>query len=300
MKYRKNVRLGRNKYGYIFGWPLILVMLALLIYPIVKISVMSFQNWYLLRPAKNGQFIAFNNFRKLFKDKYFIASVKKTCIYIAITVPIRYVLGYITALMLNRKFVGRTIARGIIVIPWAVPEVVTCLIWMLMMQKDYGIINTELIRFGLITSGIGWLTSTKVAMTSAVIVNIWKGFPFVAVMLLAGMQSVPADLYEAAMVDGASDWKQFWNITVPQLRPISAVVFMLLIVWTIRDYGIVYVLTGGGPTRATEILTIYMYKEAFDDFNYGIAAACGFLMMAVVLIFVIFYLKAQKQEGMEL
>ncbi len=275
-------------------------MLALLIYPIVRISVMSFQNWYLLRPAKNGVFIGLDNFRKLFHDKYFIASVKKTLIYIVITVPFRYVLGYATAIMLNRKFVGRTIARGIIVIPWAVPEVVTCLIWMLMMQKDYGIINTELIRFGLISSGIGWLTSNKVAMTSAVIVNIWKGFPFVAVMLLAGLQSVPQDLYEAAMVDGASDWKQFWHITIPQLRPISAVVFMLLIVWTIRDYGIVYVLTGGGPSRATEILTIYMYKEAFNDFNYGIAAACGFLMMIVVLIFVVFYLKAQKQEGMEL
>ena len=300
MKNRKYIRLGRNKYGYIFGWPLILVMFALLIYPIVKISVMSFQNWYLLRPAKNGRFIGLDNFKNLFRDKYFIASVKKTCLYIAITVPIRYVLGYVTAIMLNRKFVGRSIARGIIVIPWAVPEVVTCLIWMLMMQKDYGIINTELVRFGLISSGIGWLTSNKVAMTSAVIVNIWKGFPFVAVMLLAGLQSVPGDLYEAAMVDGASDWKQFWNITVPQLRPISAVVFMLLIVWTIRDYGIVYVLTGGGPSRATEILTIYMYKEAFNDFNYGIAAACGFLMMVVVLIFVVFYLRAQKQEGMEL
>ena len=300
MKNRKYIRLGRNKYGYIFGWPLILVMFALLIYPIVKISVMSFQNWYLLRLAKNGRFIGLDNFKNLFRDKYFIASVKKTCLYIAITVPIRYVLGYVTAIMLNRKFVGRSIARGIIVIPWAVPEVVTCLIWMLMMQKDYGIINTELVRFGLISSGIGWLTSNKVAMTSAVIVNIWKGFPFVAVMLLAGLQSVPGDLYEAAMVDGASDWKQFWNITVPQLRPISAVVFMLLIVWTIRDYGIVYVLTGGGPSRATEILTIYMYKEAFNDFNYGIAAACGFLMMVVVLIFVVFYLRAQKQEGMEL
>lgn len=297
---KKNVVLRRKQYGYVFAWPLILVMIVLLIYPIAKITLMSFQNWYLLRPAKNGLFVGIENFIDLFHDQYFRKSVVKTLLYIVVTVPFRYVLGFITAIMLNRDFKGRAIARSIIVIPWAVPEVVTCLIWMLMMQKDYGIINVELMRAGLISSGIGWMTSNKVAMTSAIIVNIWKGFPFVAVMLLAGLQNVSKELYEAASMDGANEIQTFIHITVPQLRPISAVVFMLLIIWTIRDFGIVYVLTGGGPSRATEILTIYMYKKAFNDFNYGIAAACGVIMMAVVLVFVVFYLKAQKRDGMEL
>ncbi len=299
----KKNRLGKqkvDKYGYAFGWPLMLVMVLLLLYPIIQITIMSFQSWYLLRPQKNGVFIGWNNFNKLFQDKYFWSSVRKTAVYMLVTIPVRYILGFVTAILLNRDYRGRAIYRAMVIIPWAVPEVVTCLIWMLMYQKDYGIINKILLDLGWISSGVGWISDTNVAMTSAIIVNIWKGFPFVALMLLAGMQSIPEDVYEAAKMDGASSFKIVTNIVIPLLRPVSAVVFMLLVVWTIRDYGIVYVLTGGGPSRATEVLTIYMYKKAFSDFNYGIAAASGFIMMIVAFVFVYFYMKAQKNGGMEL
>lgn len=283
--------------GYAFTGPLILVMAVFLGYPIVKAAIMSFQYWYLPRPKPEGHyFVGLDNYISVFNDSSFTHSLTVTCIYIVVTVLARFLIGLFVAVLLNMKFKGRAIARALIIIPWAIPEVVTCLVWILMYDKDFGIINFMASNLHLISQPVQFLNDPSIALYSAMAVGIWKGFPFVAIMLLAGLQSIPGELYEAARVDGAKPWQQFRNITWPLLRPVSLIVFLLLIIWTIRDFGIVYLLARGGPSQATEMLTIYIYNTSFKYFDFGKASAAGMIMLIFCAIFTVVYLKILNRE----
>ena len=291
---------NRNLYGYLYILPLVIVMVGILLLPIIRTAVMSFQSWHMTRPQSNGEFVGMRNYARLFASAHFQNSVRVSVTYIAVTVPARFVLGFAAALLLHRKFRGRAIARALLIIPWAVPEVVTCLIWILMYERDFGIINALLRSGNIISENIGYLQSTRTALNAAIVVNIWKGFPFVGIMLLAGLQSIPDELYEAAKVDGANAISRFVHVTIPQIKPVSMIVFLLLVIWTIRDFGIIYLLAKGGPSRATEVLTAYLYTLAFTNFDFGTASAGGMVMLAVALIFTFFYLKAMNRRGDEI
>lgn len=283
--------------GYAFTAPLILVMVAFLGYPIVKAAVMSFQYWYLPRPKPEGNyFVGLDNYSAVFHDPNFTHSLAVTGLYIVVTVLARFLIGLFVAMLLNAKFRGRAVARALIIIPWAIPEVVTCLVWILMYDKDFGIINFLGISMNLMSQPVQFLTDPSIALWSAMAVGIWKGFPFVAIMLLAGLQSIPGELYEAARVDGARPWQQFRKITWPLLRPVSLIVFLLLVIWTIRDFGIVYLLARGGPSQATEMLTIYIYNTSFKYFDFGKASAAGMIMLIFCAIFTVIYLKLLNKE----
>jgi multiple sugar transport system permease protein len=233
----------------------------------------------------------------MFADRYFKNSITVSVIYILVTVPARFLLGFVTAILLNNKFRGRAIARALVIIPWAVPEAVTCLVWILMYDKDFGIINSVLKNIGLISQNIGYLQSANVALSAAMVVNVWKGFPFVAIMLLAGLQGIPEELYEASMVDGSNAWQRMRHITIPMLKPVSMIVFLLLVIWTIRDFGIVYLLARGGPSKATEVFTVYLYQSAFTNFDFGMASSGGILMLAFALVFSFLYIRMINREG---
>lgn len=291
------LKINRNNYGYLYVAPLFFVLCAVLMYPIIRVAVMSFQNWYMVRPENNGMFVGLKNYTDLFKSPEFSSSIIISIIYILVTVPARYFLGFASAILLNQKFKGRAIARALLIIPWAVPEVVTCLVWILMYDKDFGIINALLRNIGLITENIGYLQDTSTALNAAMVVNIWKGFPFVGVMLLAGLQSIPTEIFEAARVDGTNAFQKLRYVIIPLLKPVSMVVFLLLVIWTIRDFGIVYVLARGGPSRATEVLTIYIYKMAFTNFDFGMASSGGIIMLICALVFAFFYIKVLNHGG---
>ncbi|MDN5315407.1 MAG: multiple sugar transport system permease protein [Clostridiales bacterium] len=292
-----NRKYSSAKVGLIFVMPLVLIMGVFLLFPILKAGLMSFQYWYIPKPKPEGNyFVGFENYLLVLKDPYFLSSLVKTGIYIIVTVVGRYLLGMGSAILLNQKFPGRSIARGLLIIPWAIPEVVACLIWILMYDRDYGLINYILQQFRLLSEPAGFLSDPNIALPSAMAVNIWKGFPFVGIMLLAGLQSIPGELYEATKVDGANSFEQFRHITLPLLKPVSGVVFLLLIIWTIKDFGIAYLLAKGGPSRATEILTIYVYQSAFKFFDFGKAAASGIIMLIFSMVFTYFYLKSQSTE----
>ena len=288
----KNRKWKRTLEPYIFLAPLLLIILVFLIVPIAKAAIMSFQYYYIAKPSPDGNyFVGLKNYQAVLTDDYFYNSVKVTLIYIVVTVLGRYVIGFITALLLNTRFLGRGLARALIIIPWAVPEVVACLVWILMYDRDYGIINFLLNNAGILSQNIAYLQDVSIALPAATVVNIWKGFPFVAVMLLAGMQSVSSDMYEAADIDGATWLQKVRYITIPSIKSVSTIVFLLLIIWTIKDYAIAYVLTKGGPSRATELLTIYVQQMGFKYFDFGKAAASGMLMLLVSLVFTYFYFK---------
>jgi multiple sugar transport system permease protein len=287
---------NRNRWAYFFVAPLVIVMLAVFLYPIVRVAMMSAQDWYMIRPATNGKFVGFDNYSRMFGERSFDNSVRVSLIYILVTVPARFLLGFATALLLNQKFKGRAIARAIVIIPWAVPEAVTCLVWILMYDRDFGIINAMLRDVGMIYENIGYLQNRAVALHAAMVVNIWKGFPFVAIMLLAGLQGIPSELYEASKVDGSNAWQRLRHITIPMLKPVSMIVFLLLVIWTIRDFGIVYLLARGGPSQATEVLTVYLYHAAFTRFDFGLASAGGVLMLLCALLFSFLYIRMLNRE----
>jgi multiple sugar transport system permease protein len=294
---RRKKSLNTSYKDYFFVLPLIIVMAVFLAYPIIKAAVMSVQYWYMPKPKPEGNyFVGIDNYVSLFGDASFIHSLKITAIYIIVTVVLRFVIGLLAALLMNQSFRGRGFARALLIIPWAIPEVVACLIWILMYDKDFGIINYLAMNFKLISEPVGFLSNPEIALPAAMAVNVWKGFPFVAIMLLAGLQSIPTELYEAARVDGAKPFQQFRNITWPILRPVSMVVFLLLIIWTIKDFGIVYLLARGGPSQATEILTIFIYHSAFKYFDFGKAAAAGMIMLVFSIIFTYIYLKVLNKE----
>lgn len=297
----KNVKWKKKMEPYLFLAPLMVIIFAFLLIPVIKAAVMSFQYYYIAKPSADGNyFVGVENYTKVLSDEYFFNSVKVTVLYILVTVMGRYLIGFGSALLLNTKFLGRGLARALIIIPWAVPEVVACLVWILMYDQDYGVINYLLNNAGILSYNIAYLQDVSIALPAAMVVNIWKGFPFVAIMLLAGMQSVSAELYEAADIDGAGSWQKIRYITIPSIRPVSAIVFLLLIIWTIKDYAIAYVLAKGGPSRATEILTIYVQQTGFKYFDFGKAAAAGMLMLLVSLSFTYVYFKMLNREEGEL
>lgn len=213
-------------------FPLVLIITLFLAYPILKSVVMSFQDWYLIRGNPDNPFIGLENFRSIFTSSHFINSVIITASYIIFTVIARFIIGLGVALLLNNKFKGVGLSRSLIIIPWAIPQVVAVLAWILMFDKDFGIVNYFLMNLNLINSSLGFLENPDIALQSAMLVNVWKGFPFVAIMLLTGLKSIPLELYEAAIVDGANRWQKFKNITLPMLKPVSVITFLLLITQT--------------------------------------------------------------------
>lgn len=286
--------IRKNKTAYLFIAPLVLTVCVILLYPIFKAALMSFQYWYLAKPKNGHPFVGLDNYTAVVQSDYFFQSLGITSVYLIVTVLFRFLLGLGTSLLLNKKFYGRSFARALIIIPWAMSEVVTCLIFVLMYDYQFGIVNHILMSLHWIDTPLSFLGDSTLALQSAMLVNIWKGFPFVALMLLAGLQSIPEDLYEAATVDGASSWNKFKHVTWPMLKPVSMIVFLLLVVWTIRDFALVYVLTGGGPNRATEIFTIFVYRSGFAYYRFGEAAAGGMILLVFSLLFTFIYLKVSK------
>ncbi len=288
--------IRKRSMPYLLVAPMAIMTFLIVIIPILRNIWMSFFDWYLARPDSHP-FIGLDNYISLIKDDVFLKASGVTIVYIVVTVVVRFALGMGIALLLNQSFIGRGIARSLIIIPWAVPEVVACLVWIQMFDFQYGIINYWLVRLHIIGEPLKWLSSTSLALPAAMIVNIWKGTPWAAIMLLAGLQSIPESLYEAAMMDGANVWKKFWNVTFPLLKPISLAVFLLLVIWTIKDFAIVYVLNKGGPVHATEVLTIFLYHKAFQGLRMGIASAAGVVLLVGSMIFTVVYLRVLERDG---
>jgi len=298
--FRKEWKSFRNNgSAYLFIAPLAIAVALVLLYPIGKAAMMSFQYWEIAKPIAAGHpFVGFDNYANVVSSEFFLKSLGITTAYIVVTVLLRFALGLGTAVLLNADFKGRGLVRALVIVPWAVPEVVTCLVFILMYDYQFGVINDLLIKLNILSNPLAFLGDSNTALWAAMFVNVWKGFPFAAIMLLAGLQSIPKDLYEAATVDGAGAWRQFRSITYPMLKPVSFVVFLLLVIWTIKDFGIVYVLTGGGPSRATEILTIFIYRMGFKSFDFGVAAAAGMILLVISVAFTALYMRATKAGEM--
>ncbi|MEJ4046129.1 MULTISPECIES: carbohydrate ABC transporter permease [unclassified Erwinia] len=277
--------LARRVLPYALLSPAVLVTLAIVFLPMVQATWMSFHDYVLWKP-KAFTFSGLNNWYKMFADEVFWTSLKHTAIWIGVTIPAQLLLGLVTALLLNQQFFWRPLARALIIIPWALPSVVIALMWAWIYDPNYGVLNDFLLRMKLITTSIGWLSNPDTALYAVILTLTWQGFPFFTVMILAALQSIPQSYYEAASLDGAGRWKQFWHITLPGISGVLLTAVLLRIIWVANSIDVIFVMTGGGPGYATYTLPLYSFIKARTnlDFGYGSALAVSFTLMLLVLV----------------
>lgn len=265
-----------------------LLMSGLLIYPIIQGILLSFFDTRILNYAR-GKFIGLANYERLFVDPYFWNSVRVTFLYGIGVMVCTYAVGLCFALLLNRNFPARGLIRTLFILPWAIPEVVAVLIFVWMLDAQFGVINYALASAGLIEAPLAWLSTRELALPALILVTTWQQFPLAMLILLAGLQTIPKEEYEAAMVDGANAWSRFLHVTMPGLRSVNVVLVLLLILNSFRRVTMIYAMTGGGPARATETLSILTYNTAFDYQRIGYAAAVGTALLVILLIFSLIY-----------
>ena len=279
--------------GYALLIPLAIVLFLLLAYPIATALGITLQDKKLGLP---GTFVGLANYRELlFDDPDFWHVVQNGFIFTFGSVTLKLIIGMIMALVLNQRIVMRGLFRGLLLMPWVAPTVVTALSWRWILDL-MGVLNLTLMDLGLMAMPIPWLAQYGTALLSLVMVNTWRGFPFFGVTLLAGMQAIPQEMYEAAEVDGASTWQRFWHITVPSLRTVMLVVYILSTIWTFNDYAIVWLLTRGGPGHATDVFATYTYKMAFEASRMGYGQTVS-VMLAPLLIIIILILSPLMLRG---
>ena len=207
------------------------------------------------------------------------------------SIVFQVVLGVATAILLNQNFIGRAFVRSIALIPWIIPGIVAATTWAWMFHTEFGIINHMLTGVGVIPESIGWLTGGNTVMPAMIAINVWKLFPFVAIMVLAGLQSIPNELYEAARMDGANYRDEIWHIMLPQIRPVITAVTLLLVIWGLNAITIIYAITRGGPANRTLITPIQIFRLAFENIEFNQAAALSIIFFAIVMVIVFFYIR---------
>jgi multiple sugar transport system permease protein len=264
------------------------VLLGLFIaYPFVEGVLLSVTD---AKVGVPGHFIGLENFDKLWNDSIFRVAVRNTFVYTIVTTIFKLALGLWLAMLLNRHFKGKALTRAFILLPFIIPTVLSTFAWKWMFDPTFSVINWTLYRLAVIHARINWLGDPDLAMISVIIVNVWRGVPFYAISLLAGLQTINPELQEAAAIDGARPWQRFWHVTWPLLLPVTMVVVLFSVIQTFADFQLVYVLTGGGPANATQLFATYAYQIGVGTGLLSEGAAISLAMFPVLLIVVIIQL----------
>ncbi len=274
------------------------ILLFLFIYlPVFKGSMMAFQNYNMFDMSKFG-FNGFDNFRAVFMDKNirFIQILWNTFAWVFGSLLFQFILGFILALLLRDPFLGRGIYSGLVFYAWALSGFAIGLVWAWLFNGQFGLVNDFLIQTGIISERIGFLSSPNIAMISVIIANIWYGVPFFGIMLLAALQSVPKELYEAATIDGAGAVQQLFKVTIPYIFPTIISTTLLRTMWIINYPDIIYAMTNGGPVNRTNILATQMINKIFKEYDFGQGAAIGLVIMVLLFVYAIFYLKISSKK----
>jgi multiple sugar transport system permease protein len=265
-----------------------LVLLTLFIaYPFVVGVWLSLSNTTVGEP---GAFVGLKNFAKIWNDSIFRTAALNTFVYTGITTVFKLALGLWLALLLNRHFRGKSWIRAFILLPFIIPTVLSTLAWKWMFDPTFSVLNWLFWKLSIISTRIGWLSDPDLAMGCVIAVNVWRGVPFYAISLLAGLQTINPDLHEAAAIDGANRFQRFWYVTWPLLLPVTMVVVLFSVIQTFADFQLVYVLTGGGPANATHLFATYAYQIGIGTGLLSEGAAISLAMFPALLLVVIFQL----------
>ena len=283
--------------GVVLIAPTVLVFCAVILYPLISAIYLSLFSIY--TPTLAGEWVGVDNYTALLASGDFWNAALNTLIWTVGTLMLQLVFGVAMALLLNQSIVFQSLARSLVLFPYFLSTVVAVLVWRWLFNDLYGILNHVLLIAGLIDAPVNWLGQMPNAMISIILVGAWKYFPFVVIVVLARLQSIPEQLYEAATIDGASPFQRFTDITLPQLRDVLVVVVLLRAIWDFKEFDLIYLMTGGGPVRATQTLSLLVYEEAFRLNRMGMASTYAVAMMLVLLGFTLVYLRQTNrlEEG---
>jgi arabinogalactan oligomer / maltooligosaccharide transport system permease protein len=289
-------KIKKKLFIYMLITPAFLLLMGVVFYPFIYNIVISFSNMN-LRHIKDWELIGFKQYYKVFFESTqpdFYVIFLKTVVWTVVNVFFHVTVGVALALILNQKIKGRSVFRMLLILPWAVPQYIVALTWRGMFNYEYGSINLIITKY-LNMPGIEWLKNPTEAFMACILTNIWLGFPFMMVIALGGLQSIPHELYEAADIDGAKWWDKVKNITIPLLKPVMIPAITLGIVWTFNNLNIVWLVSNGGePSDQTHILVSFVYKAAFNLYRYGYAAALSMIIFIVLLIMSLTFMKRTK------
>jgi multiple sugar transport system permease protein len=289
------MHLTKREY-LIFLGPTLLILVVMLAFPTGYVLLISLRDFQLTNPTAGNPFVGLENYRTLLSDAAFFAALWKSVLFTVASVALTFGLGMGIALLLNRpNLSGIGLTRTVILVPLILTPLVIGAMYRFMLERDNGIINEILALVGL--ERIPFLASPTWAMISVILVDAWQWTPFAVLVLLAGLESLPVAPFEAAQMDGASRWGEFWYITMPLLAPVIAVVLLIRTMDAFREFDKIFIMTGGGPGTATQTLPIFLYRAGFQDFNMGFSAATGVVMLIIVTIVSAFYVRRIHTAG---
>lgn len=278
-------KIKKNGFAYMFILPTLLYLIIFQFYPLVESVRLSFTDLSFLHPG-SGKYIGFANYYELlFNDPYFLKIVGNSLIWVFGSTILQYLIAVPAAMVLNHTIVVRSLWRGLLMIPWVTPTVIMGVIFKVIFDGDYGLLNYYL------HTNIVWLGNENTVWPTLLLTSMWKGFPYATLMILAGLQGIPKDIYEAAFVDGCNKLKQFLKITIPLLMPVLFVSGLISIVISWTKFELIWVLTAGGPGMATSVLPTYVYTKSFVNFNMGAGSAVATISMLFMIVFVVIYMK---------
>lgn len=289
--------LRRNVTGFVFLIPALIFLSILIIYPLINSVYLSFFSQLIYE--LEGRFVGFANYIEVLQDSEFWNSLLRSIIWTATNIIGQVLIGVIAALLLNEDFKGRSIARAVVLLPFFVPTISIALMWKWVLNESYGIANYLLMQLNIIDKPINWLGDARFALASLIFIGIWRYTPFVVINVLARLQTIPPELYEAAEIDGATRWGQFRFITLPQIKGVLLVVILLRGVFMFKKVDMFLILTGGGPGVSTQTLPVLVYKSAFAAMQLGKGAAYGIMTLVIVLTFIISYMKITTKSQEE-
>jgi len=273
---------------YVLVAPAVAVLLALSIYPLIYSITVSLQV---------GDAWSIGNFTRLASDNFFLTAMAHTFVFAVPALSCEFLLGLGLALLLNSQIRGRGFFRATLLVPMMLPPVVAAIVWRLLLNPNFGAINGTLKEIGINTEALTWTASPSLAMMSVIAVDVWQWTPFVFLVLLAGLQAIPQEPYEAALIDGSSRWQTFWHVTLPLLKPAILIVLLLRTMDLLRVFDQIFILTEGGPGFATETISLYIYRSAFRFFDFGYAAAMSFVLLALTNVISVVYIRLLRNES---
>ena len=271
--------------AYVLLFPGLLILTAFIAYPFVTSLWLAMTDQSV--SSSGASFVGLDNFTEELTSQIFQQTVRNTLVYTAVTVAFKLVFGIGLAVLMNQSFRLKRLARAVLLLPWIVPTALSAIAWLWLFDATFRVFNWALVHSGLATRGINWLGEGGWAMTAIITANIWRGTPFFAISILAGLQTVDRELLEAAAVDGASSWQRFWRITIPLVQPVLLIVLLFSVIWTISDFQLVYVLTRGGPANSTHLLGTLAYDVAVRAGQLSEGAAISLYMFPVLIVCVV-------------
>jgi multiple sugar transport system permease protein len=264
---------AQARFGLLLALPAMAVFCTVILYPFLDSLRRAFYEDTLMTPEP--VFTGFGNFRQLLEDGTILGTWLATVVFVVLTTAATFALGLAWAIVLNERFRGRTLVRALSLLPWVLPSTVVAFLWAWLLNGQYGVLNAVLLTFGLLEEPVAWLATSTGAMAGVVAAKTWLSIPLFAAFLLAGLQSLPAEQVEAARIDGAGNWQVFRHVAWPHLRPTIAVLLVLGALGNLQQFDVIYAMTGGGPVRATTVMSVEVQRQAFQAWNLGLAAAVG-------------------------